>query len=56
MCTAAGVRLDDVDAVAVTAGPGLAGALLVGCRRRRACPPGLGSPFMESTTWRLMGG
>ena len=26
----AGVRLDEVDAIAVTAGPGLAGALLVG--------------------------
>jgi N6-L-threonylcarbamoyladenine synthase len=29
-CAEAGVRLADVDAVAVTAGPGLAGALLVG--------------------------
>ena len=29
-CQEAGVRLQDVDAVAVTAGPGLAGALLVG--------------------------
>src|SRR5881396_3862397 len=29
-CAVAGVRLEEVDAVAVTAGPGLAGALLVG--------------------------
>lgn len=29
-CTEAGVRVSDVDAIAVTSGPGLAGALLVG--------------------------
>ena len=29
-CREADIRLDDVDAIAVTAGPGLAGALLVG--------------------------
>src|SRR6266581_137053 len=29
-CADAGIRLSDVDALAVTAGPGLAGALLVG--------------------------
>ncbi len=29
-CRDAGIRLDDLDAIAVTAGPGLAGALLVG--------------------------
>ena len=29
-CADAGVRLDDVDALAVTSGPGLMGALLVG--------------------------
>src|SRR5690606_41582519 len=30
VCEAAGARLDAVDAIAYTAGPGLAGALLVG--------------------------
>ena len=34
-CETAGIRLDDVDAIAVTSGPGLAGALLVGRRRRQ---------------------
>ena len=35
-CRDAGVRLEDVDAVAVTAGPGLAGALLVGVAAAKA--------------------
>ncbi len=35
----AGVRLDELDAVAVTSGPGLAGALMVGRRRREGASP-----------------
>ncbi|WP_020578640.1 tRNA (adenosine(37)-N6)-threonylcarbamoyltransferase complex transferase subunit TsaD [Actinopolymorpha alba] len=41
----AGVRLDDVDAVAVTSGPGLAGALLVGVASAKALALGLGKPL-----------
>jgi N6-L-threonylcarbamoyladenine synthase len=41
----AGVRLDDVDAVAVTSGPGLAGALLVGVAAAKALAVGLGTPL-----------
>jgi N6-L-threonylcarbamoyladenine synthase len=41
----AGVRLDDVDAVAVTSGPGLAGALLVGVASAKALALGLGRPL-----------
>jgi N6-L-threonylcarbamoyladenine synthase len=41
----AGVRLDDVDAVAVTSGPGLAGALLVGVAAAKALAIGLGKPL-----------
>ncbi|MEZ5091399.1 tRNA (adenosine(37)-N6)-threonylcarbamoyltransferase complex transferase subunit TsaD [Nocardioides sp.] len=41
----AGVRLDDVDAVAVTSGPGLAGALLVGVAAAKALALGLGKPL-----------
>lgn len=44
-CTEAGVRPDDVDAVAVTAGPGLAGALLVGLASAKALAIGLGKPL-----------
>jgi N6-L-threonylcarbamoyladenine synthase len=40
----AGVRLDDVDAVAVTSGPGLAGALLVGVAAAKALALALGKP------------
>jgi N6-L-threonylcarbamoyladenine synthase len=40
----AGVRLHDVDAVAVTSGPGLAGALLVGVAAAKALAIGLGKP------------
>jgi tRNA N6-adenosine threonylcarbamoyltransferase len=40
----AGVSLDDVDAVAVTSGPGLAGALLVGVAAAKALALGLGKP------------
>jgi len=41
----AGVRLVDLDAVAVTAGPGLAGALLVGVAAAKAIAYGLGKPL-----------
>jgi N6-L-threonylcarbamoyladenine synthase len=41
----AGVRLGDVDAIAVTAGPGLAGALLVGVCAAKAYAMALGKPL-----------
>jgi len=41
----AGVRLDQVDAIAVTAGPGLAGALLVGVCAAKAYALALGKPL-----------
>ena len=41
----AGVRLVDVDAIAVTAGPGLAGALLVGVAAAKAYALALGKPL-----------
>jgi N6-L-threonylcarbamoyladenine synthase len=41
----AGVRLEDVDAIAVTAGPGLAGALLVGVAAAKAYSLALGKPL-----------
>ncbi|PZU44346.1 MAG: tRNA (adenosine(37)-N6)-threonylcarbamoyltransferase complex transferase subunit TsaD [Arsenicicoccus sp.] len=44
-CREAGVRLADVDAVAVTAGPGLAGALLVGVASAKALALALGVPL-----------
>ncbi len=44
-CRTAGVRLADVDAVAVTAGPGLAGALVVGTAAAKALAAGLGKPL-----------
>jgi N6-L-threonylcarbamoyladenine synthase len=44
-CEIAGVRLEDVDAVAVTSGPGLAGALLVGVAAAKALALGLGKPL-----------
>jgi N6-L-threonylcarbamoyladenine synthase len=44
-CEAAGVRLHEVDAVAVTSGPGLAGALLVGVAAAKALAIGLGKPI-----------
>ena len=44
-CERAGVRLGDVDAVAVTAGPGLAGALVVGVAAAKALALGLGVPL-----------
>src|SRR5690242_15073326 len=43
-CEKAGVRLADVDAVAVTTGPGLAGALMVGVAAAKALALALGKP------------
>ena len=43
-CAEAGVSLTDLDAIAVTAGPGLAGALLVGTAAAKALALGLGIP------------
>ncbi|HEX7355139.1 MAG TPA: tRNA (adenosine(37)-N6)-threonylcarbamoyltransferase complex transferase subunit TsaD [Mycobacteriales bacterium] len=44
-CADAGIALTDVDAVAVTEGPGLAGALLVGVAAAKALAAGLGVPL-----------
>ncbi|MGV1009176.1 MAG: tRNA (adenosine(37)-N6)-threonylcarbamoyltransferase complex transferase subunit TsaD [Dermatophilaceae bacterium] len=44
-CADAGVALADVDAVAVTAGPGLAGSLLVGVAAAKALAVALGRPI-----------
>ncbi|MFC5727621.1 MULTISPECIES: tRNA (adenosine(37)-N6)-threonylcarbamoyltransferase complex transferase subunit TsaD [Nocardioides] len=44
-CDTAGVRLADVDAIAVTHGPGLAGALLVGVASAKALALSLGKPI-----------
>jgi N6-L-threonylcarbamoyladenine synthase len=44
-CTEAGVRLTDLDALAVTAGPGLAGALTVGVAAAKALALALGVPL-----------
>ncbi|WP_240755457.1 tRNA (adenosine(37)-N6)-threonylcarbamoyltransferase complex transferase subunit TsaD [Nocardioides iriomotensis] len=44
-CETAGIGMHDVDAVAVTSGPGLAGALLVGVAAAKALAIGLGKPL-----------
>ncbi|TIC83288.1 tRNA (adenosine(37)-N6)-threonylcarbamoyltransferase complex transferase subunit TsaD [Nocardioides sp. GY 10113] len=44
-CETAGITLKDVDAIAVTHGPGLAGALLVGVASAKALALGLGKPL-----------
>src|SRR5215218_9770933 len=44
-CVAAGVDLCDVDAIAVTSGPGLVGALLVGVAGAKALSLGLDKPI-----------
>ncbi len=44
-CRTAGISLRDVDAIAVTSGPGLAGALLVGVASAKALALGLGKPI-----------
>ena len=41
----AGIRLDDLDAIAVTSGPGLAGALMVGVGAAKALAVALGKPI-----------
>ncbi len=46
----AGLKFSDIDAIAVTAGPGLAGALLVGVAAAKAYSVGLGVPSTASTT------
>lgn len=43
-CAAAGIALSDVDAIAVTAGPGLAGALLVGVAAAKGLAVALDKP------------
>jgi N6-L-threonylcarbamoyladenine synthase len=45
-CALGGVRLGDVDAVAVTLGPGLAGSLLVGVAAAKAYAFALGKPLV----------
>ena len=47
-CETAGVALHDVDAIAVTAGPGLAGALLVGVASAKALALSLGKPVASA--------
>jgi N6-L-threonylcarbamoyladenine synthase len=42
----AGIRIEDVDALAVTAGPGLIGSLLVGLNWVKAAAFALGKPFV----------
>lgn len=44
-CSAAGISLSDVDAVAVTAGPGLVGALIVGVATAKGLAASLGVPI-----------
>ncbi len=44
-CGTAGVRLDEVDAISVTSGPGLVGALLVGVAAAKSLALGLGKPL-----------
>src|SRR6188768_4258433 len=44
-CETAGIAPYDVDAIAVTSGPGLAGALLVGVAAAKALAIGLGKPI-----------
>jgi len=44
-CATSGVSLHDVDALAVTSGPGLAGALLVGVAAAKALAVSLGKPL-----------
>ena len=44
-CAGAGVRLRDLDAIAVTSGPGLAGALMVGVAAAKSLSVALGVPL-----------
>lgn len=45
-CREAGVRLDEVDAIAATAGPGLIGGVLVGLTTAKALAAALGKPLI----------
>ena len=44
-CSQAGISMTDIDAVAVTAGPGLVGALIVGVASAKAIALGLAKPI-----------
>ena len=44
-CSQAGVRLDQLDALAVTSGPGLAGTLMVGVAAAKSLAVALGKPL-----------
>ncbi|NBO26517.1 MAG: tRNA (adenosine(37)-N6)-threonylcarbamoyltransferase complex transferase subunit TsaD, partial [Actinobacteria bacterium] len=44
-CSTANIKLADVDAIAVTSGPGLAGALLVGVAAAKSLAVALGKPI-----------
>jgi len=46
------LALNDIDAVAVTCGPGLAGSLLVGVNAAKGLALGSGLPLIGSITWR----
>jgi len=45
VCIDAGIQLQDIDIIAATAGPGLAGALIVGLSYGKALAYSLGKPF-----------
>ncbi len=44
-CSQAGVRLEQLDALAVTSGPGLAGTLMVGVAAAKSLAVALGKPL-----------
>jgi N6-L-threonylcarbamoyladenine synthase len=50
--TQARLSWNDLDALAVTYGPGLAGSLLVGVNTAKGLALGLDLPLMASTTWK----
>ena len=50
----AGVHPDELDGIAVTRGPGLAGALLIGYAFAKAMAWSRGFPFSASITWRVI--
>ncbi len=50
-CDTAGIAISDVDAIAVTSGPGLVGALLVGVAAAKALASPSASRSTASTTW-----